>query len=309
VGSQPVDGAQALSGGADDPGALGVDDYRGGPAAGRAVEQGLAALELDAYRDVALVYAPGVSTDIAKVVIGHCEAMRFRFAVIDSDKSQGGTPMDPRNTIADSSYAGFYHPWILVADPRTQAPVLVPPGGHVLGIYARSDAERGVFKAPANELVRGALGLEYDIDDRQQADLNPKGVNVIRSFPGHGILVWGARTITSDALWKYVSVRRLFIFLERSIHEGTQWVVFEPNDDRLWARVTDTIRLFLRQQWRLGALLGRTEAEAFFVVCDRTTMTQDDILNGRLVCEIGLAPVRPAEFVIFRLFQRTAEAQ
>jgi phage tail sheath protein FI len=166
-----------------------------------------------------------------------------------------------------------------------------------------------VFKAPANEIVRGALGLEYDINDRMQDDLNPKGVNVIRAFPGRGIRVWGARTMTSNALWKYVSVRRLFIFLERSIYEGTQWVVFEPNDDKLWARVTDTIRLFLRGQWRLGALFGRTEAEAFFITCDRTTMTQDDILNGRLICEIGIAPVRPAEFVIFRIFQNTAEAQ
>jgi phage tail sheath protein FI len=179
----------------------------------------------------------------------------------------------------------------------------------VLGVYARSDTERGVFKAPANEIVRGALDLEQEINDQVQDDLNPKGVNVIRSFPGRGIRVWGARTITSNALWKYVSVRRLFIFLERSIYEGTQWVVFEPNDDRLWARVTDTIRLFLRSQWRLGALFGRTEQEAFFITCDRTTMTQDDILNGRLICEIGIAPVRPAEFVIFRIFQNTAESQ
>jgi phage tail sheath protein FI len=135
-------------------------------------------------------------------------------------------------------------------------------------------------------------------------------VNVTRNFPGRGIRVWGARTISSDALWKYVSVRRLFIFIERSIYEGTQWVVFEPNGPPLWARVIDTIRLFLRTQWRLGALLGRTEEEAFFVTCDRNvTMTQDDILNGRLICEIGIAPVRPAEFVIFRIFQNTAEVQ
>jgi phage tail sheath protein FI len=176
-------------------------------------------------------------------------------------------------------------------------------------VYARSDTERGVFKAPANEIVRGALALEFDINDAMQDNLNPKGVNVIRSFPGRGIRVWGARTITSNALWKYVSVRRLFIFLERSIYEGTQWVVFEPNDDKLWARVVDTLRLFLRAQWRLGALFGRTEQEAFFITCDRTTMSQDDILNGRLICEIGIAPVRPAEFVIFRIFQNTAESQ
>ncbi|HEU4870849.1 MAG TPA: phage tail sheath family protein [Pyrinomonadaceae bacterium] len=310
AGSRPANGIQVLGGGADDPVALGPDDYRGDPIPGGRGAQGLAALELDPYRDVALVYAPDVSTDISKAIVAHCERLRFRFAVIDSPKSiSSTTDLKPRNDVTDSSYAGFYYPWIVTSDPRTGARKLIPPGGHVLGVYARSDTERGVFKAPANEIVRGALALEFDINDNMQDDLNPKGVNVIRSFPGRGIRVWGARTITSDALWKYVSVRRLFIFLERSIYEGTQWVVFEPNDDRLWARVTDTIRLFLRGQWRLGALFGRTEQEAFFITCDRTTMTQDDILNGRLICEIGIAPVRPAEFVIFRIFQNTAEAQ
>jgi len=158
-------------------------------------------------------------------------------------------------------------------------------------------------------VVQGALGLGRELTDADQEVLDPAGVNVIRSFPGRGILVWGARTMASDATWKYVSVRRLFIFLERSIHEGTRWVVFEPNDPRLWARVVDTVRQFLRAQWRAGALLGRTEEEAFFVACNESTMTPDDILNGRLVCEIGIAPVRPAEFVIFRIFQCTAEAR
>ena len=310
AGARPANGINLLGGGADDATALGVDDYKGDPVPGGRGAQGLAALELDPYRDVALVYAPNVSTDIAKAIVSHCERLRFRFAAIDSDKGQSSTTaLNPRDTVTDSSYAGFYYPWIVTADPRTGARKLVPPGGHVLGVYARSDTERGVFKAPANEIVRGALALEYDINDSMQDDLNPKGVNVIRAFPGRGIRVWGARTITSNALWKYVSVRRLFIFLERSIYEGTQWVVFEPNDDKLWARVVDTIRLFLRSQWRLGALFGRTEQEAFFITCDRTTMSQDDILNGRLICEIGIAPVRPAEFVIFRIFQNTAEAQ
>jgi phage tail sheath protein FI len=185
----------------------------------------------------------------------------------------------------------------------------MPPGGHMAGVWARNDDTRGVHKAPANEVVRGAVGLATQLTKGEHDLLNPAGINCIRAFPGRGIRVWGARTLSSEAEWRYLNVRRLFNYLEESILNGTQWVVFEPNDDRLWARVTDTIRLFLRQQWRLGALLGRTEAEAFFVVCDRTTMTQDDILNGRLVCEIGLAPVRPAEFVIFRMFQRTAEAQ
>jgi len=310
AGAKPANGIQVLGGGADDPAALSTDDYRGDPDGGRTTPQGLAALELDPYRDVALVYAPDVSTDIANAIVSHCENLRFRFAVIDSGKGQNNpSGLNPRNAITDTSYAAFYYPWIVSADPRTGARKLIPPGGPVLGVYARSDNERGVFKAPANEVVRGALAVEFDINDRIQDDLNPKGVNVVRSFPGRGIRVWGARTMTSNALWKYVSVRRLFIFLERSIYEGTQWVVFEPNDDKLWARVVDTIRLFLRAQWRLGALFGRTEQEAFFITCDRTTMSQDDILNGRLICEIGIAPVRPAEFVIFRIFQNTAEAQ
>ena len=309
--ARPADGAQSLTGGADDATALGVDDYVGAPANTRLETQGLTALELDPYRDVALVYAPNVGNDVVLKIISHCELMRFRFAVIDSPKAvSSASELDPRTKLpSDTSHAAFYYPWIVTSDPRTGARKLLPPGGHVLGVYARSDAERGVFKAPANETLRGVLDLEFDINDATHDVLNPQSVNVIRRFPGRGIRVWGARTITSNALWKYVSVRRLFIFLERSIYEGTQWVVFEPNDDRLWARVVDTIRLFLRGQWRLGALLGRTEQEAFFITCDRTTMSQDDILNGRLICEIGIAPVRPAEFVIFRIFQHTAEAQ
>ena len=309
AGVAPEAGAAALANGADDDEPLGPDDYRGDPVPNGRSVQGLEALKLDPYRDVALVYSPAVSTDIAKLIVSHCENLRFRFAVIDSDKSTPAGDQNPRNSVTDSKYAAFYYPWILTSDPRSGARKLIPPGGHVLGVYARSDTERGVFKAPANEIVRGALELHEDINDDLQGVLNPKGVNAIRSFPGRGIRVWGARTISSDSLWKYVSVRRLFIFLERSIYEGTQWVVFEPNDDKLWARVVDTIRLFLRTQWRLGALFGRTEQEAFFITCDRTTMTQDDILNGRLICEIGIAPVRPAEFVIFRIFQNTAEAQ
>jgi phage tail sheath protein FI len=230
--------------------------------------------------------------------------------VIDCPKGQNNpSSLAPREALSvDTSRAGFYYPWIVAADAGSGAQKLIPPGGHVLGVYARTDSERGVFKAPANETLRGALALEFDIDDETQNDLNAKGVNVIRGFPGRGIRVWGARTLTSDALWKYVNVRRLFIFLERSIYEGTQWVVFEPNDPRLWTRVTDTIREFLRAQWRAGALLGRTEDQAFFIICNETVMTQDDIVNGRLICEIGVAPVRPAEFVIFRISQHTAEA-
>jgi uncharacterized protein len=295
--------------GVDDP-ALDVADYVGLPLAQRQEEQGLTALELDPYREVALVYAPNVDQPTQLAIIGHSERMRFRFAVLDSAKgSSNPAALDPRSTITDSSYAAFYYPWIFISDPASGARKLVPPGGHMLGVFARTDVERGVFKAPANEIVRGALDLEYDINDGHQETLNPRGVNAIRRFPGRGIRIWGSRTLTSNALWKYVSVRRLFIFLERSIYEGTQWVVFEPNDPKLWARVSDTIRLFLRTQWREGALFGRKEEEAFFITCNETTMSRDDILNGKLICEIGIAPVRPAEFVIFRIFQNTAEAQ
>ena len=303
------DATQLAANGDDGAARLDVADFEGLDTPPRGTPQGLAALELDPYRDVALVYAPGAPLDVAQKVIDHCERLRFRFAVVDPERNVNISDFQPRGAVADSKYAALYYPWIEVSDPKTGARKVVPPGGHVLGVYARTDSERGVFKAPANEVLRGVLALTADINDARQDVLNPRGVNAIRQFPERGIRVWGARTLTSDALWKYVSVRRLFIFLERSIYEGTQWVVFEPNDDRLWARVVDTIRLFLRTQWRLGALFGRTEQEAFFITCDRTTMTQDDILNGRLICEIGIAPVRPAEFVIFRVFQHTAEAQ
>jgi phage tail sheath protein FI len=315
-GSGPAPVNAALAGGVDDPSPLVVGDYVGAVAAaplpgGRLEPQGLTALLLDSYRDVAIVYAPNVGSDVVQAIIAHCELQRFRFAVVDSPRGQSNAgSLDPRTTLpTDSNYAAFYYPWIFVSDPDTSARKLVPPGGHTIGLYARTDAERGVFKSPANDTLLGALALEYEITDGDQDDLNPRGVNAIRSFPGRGILVWGARTLTSNSLWKYVSVRRLFIFLERSIYEGTQWVVFEPNDPRLWARVVDSIRLFLRGQWRAGALFGVREQDAYYIACDETTMTQDDILNGRLVCEVGIAPVRPAEFVIFRIFQYTAEAQ
>jgi hypothetical protein len=271
--------------------------------------KGLAALDLDPYREVAIVHAPAAPADVVKAVITHCERNRFRFAVLDSEANvANASNLDPR-TDNDTKYAAFYYPWIYVSDPRTGARIPVPPGGCVCGIYARSDNTRGVFKAPANETVAGALDLEYDIDQGTQEVLNPRGVNVIRRFPGRGIRVWGARTLSSDPLWKYVSVRRLFIFIEASIYRSTQWVVFEPNDQRLWARVKQTVTLFLRTQWREGALFGAKEEEAFSVLVGRETMTEDDILNGRLIIEIGIAPVRPAEFVIFRVYQKTQEAK
>jgi len=295
--------------GADGTLPLDATDFVGETNAARAEPQGLTALTLAPYREVALVYAPGASVDVNRAVITHCENLQFRFAVVDAERSVAITNFQPRSALQDTQYAALYYPWIAIADPESGVRQEAPAGGHVIGVYARTDSERGVFKAPANEILRGVLELLDNIDDKTQHLLNPRGVNAIRQFPERGILVWGACTLSSDPLWKYVSVRRLLIFLERSIYEGTQWVVFEPNDDRLWTRVSDAIRVFLRTQWRLGALLGSTEKEAFFVTCDRTTMSENDILNGRLICEVGVAPVRPAEFVIFRIVQNTAAAQ
>ncbi|HEU4771150.1 MAG TPA: phage tail sheath subtilisin-like domain-containing protein, partial [Candidatus Udaeobacter sp.] len=203
----------------------------------------------------------------------------------------------------DTTFAAFYFPWIKVYNPLTFQDTLVPPSGHVAGIYAKTDVERGVFKAPANEVVVGARSLQFQITKENQDLLNPKGVNCVRAFPGRGIRLWGARTCSKNTLWKYVNVRRYFLYVGESIDEGTQWVVFEPNDERLWARVNQTITQFLVTEWRNGALMGTKPSEAFFVKVDRTTMTQNDIDNGRLICIIGLAAVKPAEFVIFRLTQ------
>ncbi len=302
-------GQLALPTGTQPTAAAAVSDFEG-QHADPSQRTGLAALDLDEFREVTIVYAPNADVATAKAVVTHCERNTFRFAVIDSEKGVADpSDLSPRDSLADSAYAAFYYPWLVVSDPQSGARKTIPPGGAVCGIYALTDNTRGVFKAPANETVAGAIDLEYDINQGTQDVLNPKGVNVIRRFPGRGIRVWGARTMSSDAMWKYVSVRRLFIFLEASIYNSTQWVVFEPNDDRLWARVKQTLTLFLRTQWREGALFGAKEEEAFSVAIGRETMTEDDILNGRLIVEVGIAPVRPAEFVIFRVFQKTQEAK
>lgn len=270
----------------------------------------LAALALDPFRDIAIIAAPGAPKTALKKLIVHCERNRFRFAVLDGPADAAiATKLDPRSDddIGDSKYAAFYHPWIIVNDPRTGARTEIPPSGAMCGIYALTDNTRGVWKAPANETVADAIGLKYEVDTGAQEVLNPRGVNAIRRFPGRGIRVWGARTLSSDPLWKYVNVRRTFIFIEASIYYSTQWVVFEPNDPRLWARVKQTCDIFLRGLWRDGALFGDKEEQAFRVAVGRDTMREDDILNGRLIIEIGIAPVRPAEFVIFRVYQKTVE--
>ena len=256
------------------------------------------------------LHGAGLGAPLISSIVTHCTQQGDRFAVLHSDPATDslatvGTLRPPQ----DTTFAAFYFPWIKTFDPRTNQPdFLVPPSGHVAGIYADTDVKRGVFKAPANVVVQGANGLQFQITKGEQDLLNPRGVNCLRWFPGRGFRVWGARTCSSDTLWKYVSVRRLFLFIEESIDQGTQWAVFEPNDERLWGRVRQAVTNFLTTQWREGALMGSTPEEAFFVKVDRTTMTDDDILNGRMICLIGIAPVRPAEFVIFRISQLTAAA-
>jgi phage tail sheath protein FI len=256
--------------------------------------------------------------EIRSQLVIQCEELKDRFAVLQVDKGQGrvDTILPPLTT----SYAATYYPWLRVLDPRTNDTRLVPPGGHVVGIYAQTDILRGVHKAPANVEVRGIVArdlpgdrkpLEFLVNKRQHDILNPRGINVVRDFRAdrRGIRVWGARTLTGDAQWKYVNVRRLFIFVEESIDEGVQWVVFEPNSEPTWDRVRRSISNFLESVWRSGALMGTQPEEAFYVRCDRTTMTQQEIDTGQLVVYIGLAPVKPAEFVVLRYSQKTADAE
>ncbi len=245
-------------------------------------------------------------------MITHCELLKDRFAILDPvpHTSNGLQAITDQRSNFDTRYAALYYPRVFVLDPVTRKEVLIPPSGHMAGIYARTDIQRGVHKAPANEVVRGITRLEVKITKGEQDILNvpPNQINVIRDFraQGRGIRVWGARCITSESLWKYVPVRRLFIFLEESLDEGTQWVVFEPNAPPLWARVRQSISNFLDTVWRNGALFGDTAEQAYFVICDETTMTQDDLDNGRLIILVGVAPVKPAEYVIIRISQKTA---
>lgn len=268
-------------------------------------------ISMVAVPDLMAAYQRGaIDLEAVKAVqlglIAHCELMGDRVAIIDPPPSQNARQIRVwRQETAgyDSKYAALYYPWIKSFDPATGQSRLVPPSGHVAGIWARNDSERGVHKAPANEVVRGAVDLELQITRGEQDLLNPIGVNCIRSFPGRGIRVWGARTLSSDPAWRYLNIRRYFNYLEESILIGTQWVVFEPNDHNLWARIRRNISAFLVNEWRSGALFGQSASEAYYVKCDEETNPPESVDLGRVVCEIGIAPVKPAEFVIFRLAQ------
>lgn len=310
----PAGGSFALSGGAVQTKAITLKDYQG------SVDERSGMGGLEALDDVTMVCVPDLMTSyeageidlkgvqaVQQAVIDYCENVRYCFAILDCPPKL--MPQEMKgfrlNVNYDSTRAALYYPWIEVADMtgangRTR---MVPPSGHMAGVYARSDATRGVHKAPANEIVRGVLGLEVKVTKGEHDLLNPVGVNVIRSFPGRGIRVWGARTLSSDASWRYINVRRLFSMVEESVERGTQWVVFEPNDAQLWARVRRDINAFLTMVWRSGALFGATPEKAFYVKCDAETNPPEARDLGQLVVEIGMCPVKPAEFVIFRFSQ------
>jgi phage tail sheath protein FI len=290
-----------------------ASDFRGDVSERKGVE-GLEVLD-----DVTMLVVPDLMTtmpgeklnlDMVKAVqsmmIAHCERMGDRVAILDAPPNL--TPQEVkkwRMEIAgfDSSYAAMYYPWVKVMDPATEQPVNMPSSGHVAGLWARNDNTRGVHKAPANEVLQGVIGLAYQVTKGEQDTLNPIGVNCVRAFPGRGIRVWGARTLSSDPAWRYINVRRLFNYVEKSIEGGTQWVVFEPNNRKLWARVSRDVSAFLRTVWRDGALFGSAPSEAFYVKCDDELNPPESRDLGRLIIEIGMAPVKPAEFVIFRISQ------
>lgn len=315
----PASGSYALTGGSVKEKAVTLSDYRGDVS----LRTGLGGLE--ALDDVTMLLAPDLMTAyeageidgkgvqaVQQAMIDYCELVRYCFAILDAPPNL--MPQEVKEwrlqVNYDSTRAALYYPWIEIADTtgpgsRTK---LVPPSGHMAGVYSRVDNTRGVHKAPGNEIVRTALGLQVQVTKGEQDLLNPLGVNCIRSFPGRGIRIWGARTLSSDASWRYINVRRLFNMVEESIERGTQWVVFEPNDTFLWSRVTRDVSSFLKMVWRSGALFGATPEQAFFVKCDAETNPPEARDLGQLVVEIGIAPVKPAEFVIFRIGQKTADA-
>ncbi|MFF4391793.1 phage tail sheath family protein [Streptomyces sp. NPDC001552] len=292
---------------------VGIAEYLG-DSADRTGFGGLEAVDeisMVAVPDLMAAYQRGaIDLEAVKAVqlglIAHCELMGDRLAIIDPPPGLNARQIRvwrQETSNYDSKYAALYYPWIKVFDPAGGQTRLIPPSGHVAGIWARNDFERGVHKAPANEVVRGAVDLELQITRGEQDLLNPIGINCIRTFPGRGIRVWGARTLSSDPAWRYLNVRRYFNYLEESILNGTQWVVFEPNDQALWARIRRNISAFLVTEWRSGALFGATPEDAYYVKCDAETNPTESVDLGRVICQIGVSPVKPAEFVIFRLAQ------
>ena len=261
--------------------------------------------------EIAIVAAPGstfgaAGTAIAKALIEHAERMRYRFAVLDSGPGQTIEHVRAMRARLTSAKAALYYPWVRVKDPMKAGELSLPPSGFVAGIYARADLARGASKPPAKEVVKLAVGLDHKVTDAEQAGLEAESINCIRSFGPRAFQIWGGWTLSEDPESKYVNIRRYLTFLEASIDKGTQWAVFQPNAEPLWAHIRRTVQDFLTNEWRSGRLSGTTPEEAFFVKCDHSTMTQADLDHGRLICLVGVAALRPAEFVIFRIGQWTA---
>jgi uncharacterized protein len=309
----PAPGTYALSAPSVAPEKVKAGDFEGDVARRKGMG-GLAAVD-----EVTMVVMPDIMSldddtqlrDLQGKMIAHCEGAGDRMAILDAPADL--LPQEilewRMNTAGyDSKFATLYYPWIEVMDPLTNQPILVPPSGHVAGVWCRTDSKRGVHKAPANEVVLGANGLGFQVTHAEQGGLNKVGINCIRAFPGRGIRIWGARTLSSDPEWRYINVRRLFNYVAESIMEGTQWSVFEPNDQRLWMQLRVAASNFLLRTWREGALFGATPEQAFFVKCDAETNPPEVIEAGQVICEIGIAPVKPAEFVVFRLSQYSAGA-
>jgi len=278
--------------------------------------------ELARVDDISIVATPGYSTFADRIGIQdalrtHAETRKaYRFAVLDTRRGILPTEALIDKSVVDSSYAAMYYPWVMVSNPLARPDdasipreIALPPSGFVCGIFARNDIARSVAKSPGNEVVSGAIRFERNISHAEQELLNPRGVNCLRFFPGRGYRLWGSRTASSDPEWKYIGPRRFFLYLEHSIDRSTQWAVFENNGPQLWANIRETVSSFLYNEWRSGNLLGTTPEEAYFVRCDRSTMTQNDLDNGRMICLIGVAVLKPAEFVIFRIGQKTADAR
>jgi hypothetical protein len=310
----PTQGTITLAGGGTTvPARVTPDDYVGN-SADRTGFAGLEAVDeitMLSVPDLMAVYQQG-AIDLEGVqtvqlaMIAHAELMGDRVAILDAPPALNAQQVKEWRVDKagyDSKYATLYWPWIKVFDPLSGQATHVPPSGHIAGIWARNDNTRGVHKAPGNEILRGAITLELNLTKGEHDQLNPAGINCIRAFPGRGIRAWGARTLSSDPAWRYLNVRRLFNFVEESIFEGTQWVVFEPNDQRLWGRVKRTVNSFLLRVWRDGALFGATPEQAFFVKCDEENNPAEVRDAGQLIVDIGIAPVKPAEFVVFRIAQ------
>jgi phage tail sheath protein FI len=265
---------------------------------------------LEGRDDISIVAMPdGTNVLDQRAMVDHCEKMKTCFAIIDSAKDprevgdSHDVKLQKQKLVSNKGYCAIYYPWLQAQDPKTKRVRIVPPCGAVAGAFARTDSEKGVHKAPTGEPVLGVLETEVAVDQADQNDLNRIGINVIRKFTGRGMLVWGARTTSSDSIWKYVNIRRTIIYFEQSIAKGTEWATFEPHDELTWNEVKQSTLEFLNKSWKDGMLLGSKPEEAYFVRCDRTTMTQADIANEKLIVEVGVSLTRPSEFVVFHVEQ------